>query len=54
MEAVPFLTENTRSLPKDYLLGIAVGGYVAISVAVFCFGGALFFLKVPPPGNLQA
>lgn len=54
MEAVPFLSENTHSSSKGYLLGMAVGGYVAISVAVFCFGGGLFSSNALPPGNLQA
>jgi len=54
MQAVPFFAENTRPLSKGYLVGIAVGGYVAIAVAVFCIGGGLFFFNAPPPGNLQA
>lgn len=54
MEAVPFLIENTRSFSKNHLLGVAVGGYVAISVAFFCFGGVLLSSSMPRPGDPQA
>src|SRR5215813_7467860 len=54
MEAMPFLIVNTRFLSKNYLLGVSVGGYVAISVLLFCFGGALVSAEMPRPGDVQA
>jgi hypothetical protein len=54
MKTVPVLIEKTRSWSKTRLLGLAIGGYAAISVALFCFGGALTSASLPRPGNLQA
>jgi len=40
-------------MSKNWLLGITVGGYATVSVALYCFGGALVASQVPA-GNAQA
>ena len=52
MNAVSFLFENKRSSPKNWLLGLTVGGYATVSVALYCFGGALVSSNFPT-GNPQ-
>jgi hypothetical protein len=52
MDGVTFLIPNKRSLSKDWLLGLTVGGYITLAVVLFRFGGALFDRQVPA-GNVQ-
>lgn len=54
MNAVPFLVENKRSISKNWLLGLTVGGYGTVSLALYCFGGALVSSSQFPAGNPQA
>jgi len=39
MNAVPLLIENKRPVSKDWLLGLTVGGYTTLSIALYFFGG---------------
>lgn len=54
MNAVSFLIENKRPMSKDWFLGLTVGGYATVSVALYCFGGALVSSSQIPPGNAQS
>jgi hypothetical protein len=54
MYAVPLLIENKRFISKNRLLGLTVGGYGTISLALYCFGGALVSSSQVPAGNAQA
>jgi hypothetical protein len=38
MTGVSFLIENKRAVSKDWLLGLTVGGYTILVVALWCFG----------------
>jgi hypothetical protein len=39
MNVVPLRIENKRSVSKDWLLGLTVGGYTTLSIALYFFGG---------------
>ena len=39
MNVVPLTIENKRSVSKDWLLGLTVGGYTTLSIALYFFGG---------------
>jgi hypothetical protein len=51
---VAFLIENKRSVSKNWLLGLTVGGYAAVSLSLYCFGGALISSRQVPAGNARA
>jgi hypothetical protein len=53
MNAVSFLIENKRSISQNWLLGLTVGGYGAISLTLYWFGGALVSSSQVPAGNAQ-
>lgn len=40
-------------MSKTWLLGLTVGGYATVSVALYCFGGALVSSSRVPAGNPQ-
>jgi|GEM_PF-2662801 len=46
--------ENARSVSKNWLLGLTVGGYATVSIALYCFGGALVSSGQFPSGKAQA
>jgi hypothetical protein len=55
MNAVPSLIEDKRSFSKNWVLGLTVGGYGTVSLALYCFGGALISSSNRvPAGNAQA
>jgi len=54
MNVVAFLIENKRSMSKNWLLGLTVGGYATVSLSLYCFGGALISSSQVPARNAQA
>jgi hypothetical protein len=53
MNGVAYLIGNKRPFSKNWVLGLTVGGYLTLSLVLFCFGGALFSIP-SPAGNAQA
>jgi len=54
MNAVSFLVEHKRAVSKNWLFGLTVGGYATVTLALYCFGGALVSSSQVPAGNAQA
>jgi hypothetical protein len=55
MDAVSSLIEHKRASSKNLLLGLTIGGYATLSLAIFCFGGALLSSSSRiPAGKTQA
>ncbi len=51
MDTVSFLFESKRSMSKTWLLGLTVRGYATVSLALYCFGGALVSSTQVPAGK---
>src|SRR5260370_2478119 len=54
MNAVSFLVEHQRGVCENGVLGLTVGGYATVTLALYCFGGALVSSSQVPAGNAQA
>jgi hypothetical protein len=59
MNVVSVLIDNKRSVSKNWLLGLTVGAYSTLSIALYFFGGGRWvsssFEPIDfPPGELQA
>ena len=61
MEATSILTESKNSISKNWLLGLTLGGYAILSLALFMFGGGQWIFPYndldptgPPSGQFQA